>query len=103
MNFLQGDTYNLPVSLSDKDGLLDVSLISEVEFMFGNIRKLYPNDVTYDEVKGVFYIPLSQQETFSMINNEIECQARVKFNGGSVKGTRIIKMRVMDSISKAVL
>ena len=103
MGFLQGNTYQLQVTLSAKTGLLDVSLISSVEFMIGSVRKLYPNDCTYDETKGCFYIPLTQEDTFSLQNEITGVQARVKFLGGSVKGSKISHQKVLPSISKAVL
>lgn len=102
VEFVQGNTYELPVKLSYKEGVIDGQMVSEAEFTFGAIRKMYPDEVTYDAERQAFIVPLSQCETF-LLQGNVKYQARVKFTDGAVKGTRIGCSKVYDSISKAVL
>ena len=102
--FTQGDAYQLPVTLKDENGLINVDLISAVEFRFGDIRKVYPNEVTYDSDRGVFLVPLTQTDTFSLKNDPVECQARIKFqSSGDVRGTGTLSLNLQKALSKVVL
>lgn len=101
-NWMQGDTYELPVILKDQNGLLDIALIAEVEFMFNGLRKLYPEQVSYDAKAGVFIVPFTQEETLSM-NGKVKRQSRIVFVDGTVKGTDVYYEDVTESLSKVVL
>lgn len=99
---VQGDAFTMPVILRDRNGLLDVAAVARVEFMFGDLRKVYPDGVSYDGDRGVFLIPFSQEETFAL-RGAPRCQARVQLLNGSVHGTAPCRARVEESISKEVL
>lgn len=101
--FIQGNTYNLEIALSADSRLIKGSDVSEIEFMFGSIRKLYPEEVSFVEEKGLFVVPLSQEETFALKKGETPCQARVKFATGAVKASEARSYRVGEALSKAVL
>ena len=102
--FGQGESYVLPVILKDMDlQLLDIEAIASAEFTFGTVRKLYPGDVDYDGEKGVFQVPLSQEDTFQFRNGAVECQARVKLQGGAVLDTGIRLYGLQCALSKVVL
>jgi hypothetical protein len=76
--------------------------IKTIEFSFGDVRKYYPKDVTFDN--SYFIVSLSQKDTFSLSTRKVcNYQARVLFNDGSVKGTTPTEFSVIASESKEVL
>ena len=41
----QGNTYSLAIELQDDTGsVIDIDLVDRVEFVFGPVRKTYPED-----------------------------------------------------------
>ena len=114
MIFQEGNTYVLEIPLTVNGEDIDINDVSVVEFMFENIRKIYgtytennvqkTGDVTYDTDEKCFKVPLSQEETFSLMENGIiEYQARVKFTDISVESSCIYNGYVQKSLSKEVL
>ena len=102
----QGDAYALPVAITLDNSTIDIADIDTVEFQLGEgIRKLYPGDVTYDPADLYFYVPLTQDETFSLPADEaVQLDVRVKFTGGDVLGVRKMGViRVADAISEVKL
>ena len=105
MALRQGDSYNLPIKILIDSVILDMGLVDIVEFMFGDIRKVYGGTSTDGVIYSVdhFIVPLTQEETFSLKDKTVNYQARVKFTSGDVKGTSIKKCNLYDSISQEVL
>ena len=106
MNLLQGNTYNLELSLySNNDVIVPVEKINQVQVILGNIEKFYKangnGDVVYKD--GVFIIPLSQEETFSLEQDSFTWEARVLFNDGQVDGTGKQKGSISFSKTRKVL
>ena len=102
----QGDAYPLPVTVKLNKEPISLIDIETVEFYIGdNIRKLYPRDVAINETDGMFYVPLEQEETFSLPADEVvKMDVRIKFTSGVVKGYReMIYIYVDDATSKEVL
>lgn len=99
----QGNTYSLAIELQDEAGsVIDIDLVDRVEFVFGPVRKTYPEDAKFDRDLGQFIVALTQQDTF-MLDHVVVCQARIKFKDGTVVGTGITREAVYESISKEVL
>ena len=99
----KGNTYELRVMLSDSDGAsLDLQYVDQVEFIFGTIRKVYPDDVKAEPDSGDFLVLLSQEDTFEL-DRVVDYQARVKFVDGSVAATEIYRDVVRECLSKVVL
>lgn len=105
MALRQGDSYQLPIKIMINGVLLDMGLVTKVEFMFDNIRKVYGEDSTDGVIysEDHFIVPLSQEETFSLKDKTVDYQARVKFTSGEVKGTPIKRCNIYESISQEVL
>ena len=105
MALRQGDSYQLPIKILIDNVILDMGLVEIVEFMFGDIRKVYGGISTDGVIYSVdhFIVPLTQEETFSLKDKTVNYQARVKFTSGDVKGTAIKKCNLYDSISQEVL
>ena len=90
--------------LSDKQFNLADKMPKNTGMDFGKIFETKTGDVTYDGDEHKFNVPLTQEETFSLMGEAIiEYQARVKFNDGSVNGTVIQEGFVQRSLSKEVL
>ena len=99
----QGNTYSLAIELQDEAGsAIDIDLVDRVEFVFGMVRKTYPEDVKFDRELGQFIVGLTQLDTFKL-DHVVSCQARIKFKDESVTGTAITREAVYESISKEVL
>ena len=102
---MQGDQYAIPIIGKQNGKPLDMTTIDEVEFVIGQMRKLYPGEVVLDE-GGTFLFPLTQEETFAIQRSSQHVQIRVKFKGGAtptVIGVDVGDIYVADSISKVVL
>lgn len=105
MNIKQGDAYAIPVTIKQNGEAIALSDIQQIEFYIGGYRKLYPGEVIVDQSTGIFYVPITQDESFSWEENSpIYLDIRVKFNGGNVQGIlRQIGVGVVDAISQEVL
>lgn len=87
ISIMQGDAYDIPVTLKDKDGnaITDAD-VSAVKITLGSTSKSYPDEVTFDD--GVFLFPVTQEESFRMDGFK-QLEARVKFTSGEVMGCKL--------------
>ena len=100
-NIKQGDAYYVPITVTKDGEALDLSEVELVEFILGNLRKVYPGDVLYDD--GKFLFPVTQEETFVM-QNSVAYDVRVKFNSGVVVGLPSPGLQnIGNAISREVL
>ena len=101
----QGDEYSVLCSIKLNGAALDMYWVEKIEFMIGGVRKLWPGDVDSDPVNRVFYIPITQKESFSFpADGIVEADVRVKFYGDSVMGAKKkLYVRVSDAISEEVI
>ena len=112
MNIMQGDAYNIEITLTDADDvILTDQMVSAVEISLGGLTKTYPGDVTYEpetpsrgaaEPGGKWLFPVTQEETTRM-TGPLPFQVRVKFPGGDVVGTHLPTVYATASISTEVL
>ena len=101
----QGDAYVLPLNITVNGGQLPASEVEAVEVRLGDVRKTYPEEITYDVDTGFFLVSLTQADTFSLPEDDaVQLDVRVKFRGGSVAGTQKVTMIVsVDALSEEVL
>lgn len=101
---LQGNTYKLPVQLEDINGnVINSDLVQEIVVTLGNLEKQYTKgDFYFDEEKGCWVIPLTEQETFKL-NRSVKWQLRVLFKDGTIDGTEPKMISIIDSINKTIL
>jgi len=101
---MQGDQYRIPIELKDADGnFITQDTIKDLEVFVGKIRKTLSNgDLTFDSGENVFYIYLTQKETF-MLSGNVEVQARVLFLSNDVAGITLGTINVEKSASRVVL
>ena len=86
----QGDAVVIPVKIRINGDELPVEEVEAVEFRSGDVRKMFPGEVTYDPESLCFQMPLTQEDTFSFpADDSVQFDVRVKFHGGAVIGTQI--------------
>lgn len=84
MTIFQGDQYNIPIEITRSGQQQSVDSVSKLEVIFAGIRKEYPGEVF--EQDGVFYFPLSQEETMSLAENRYNLSVRPMFTDNTVEG-----------------
>ncbi len=100
---MAGDSCKLPIKIVTASGAADASAFTVVEGHVGHVRKtLYGGDITFDAEIGVFLVPLSQKETFSLRGKQ-RINLRCKFPGGDVIGTDLGTVVFESSLSKEVI
>lgn len=101
----QGDAVLVPIEVKLNGEVLDTVEAEQVEFFIGGFRKLWPGEVNFDAGDSCFYVPVSQEESFSWKENaNITVDVRVKFRGGNVMGAERLKYAlVVDAVSEEVL
>ena len=114
MNIMQGDAYNIEITLTDADGTaLTDETVETVEVSLGGLTKTYPGEVTFEPdapsrgapssvTTGKWLFPVTQEETACM-TGMLPFQVRVKFAGGNVVGARLPNVYATASISTEVL
>ena len=96
---MQGDAYYIPLSGSG----FTLNEVELIEFVIGQLRKTYPDEVGYDEDNALFLFPLAQQETY-LLSGPVMGQARIKFkNAQGVLGTSFYVDAVQRSAVRTVL
>jgi hypothetical protein len=103
MKILQGDSYPIPVEITQDDVPVTPELVEEVEITIGDrVRKTYTGgDVFYED--EMWYFLLSQEDTFSL-SGGYEVLLRLKYPGsGNVVGTKIGKLSVEKAQRKEVI
>lgn len=101
---MQGDQYRLPIELKDEDGtFVTREEVKDMEVFVGNTRKmLSKGEIEFEPLENVFYVSLSQKETF-MMRGDVSVQARILFLSGDVVGVNLGTVNFETSTSKVVL
>ena len=101
---MQGDQYRLPIELKDADGtFVTQEEIKDLEVFVGTTRKMLSDgEIEFEPLKNVFYVFLSQKETFLM-RGDVSVQARILFLSGDVVGIDLGKINFAQATSKVVL
>lgn len=101
---MQGDQYSLPIELKDADGtFVTLEEVKDLEVFVGTTRKmLSKGEIEFEPIENVFYIALTQKETF-MMRGDVSVQARVLFLSGDVVGIDLGKLNFAQATSKVVL
>ena len=101
---MQGDQYRLPIELKYADGtFVTLEEVKDMEVFVGTTRKMLSKDeIEFDSLENVFYVSLSQKETF-MMSGDVSVQVRVLFLSGDVVGIDLGKLNFAQSTSKVVL
>lgn len=101
---MQGDQFRLPIELKDEDGtFVTREEVKDLEVFVGTTRKmLSKGEIEFEPLENVFYVFLTQKETFLM-RGEVTVQARVLFLSGDVVGIDLGKINFAQATSKVVL
>ena len=106
----QGNQFYLEFQIEDENGtLLDISSILKVQFVIGNLTKIYDgvgNEVIYDSINKIFKVWVTEEETFKF-DKQVKMDARVLFKGEEnyrpIGGTYIESNYWYDSLKQEVL
>lgn len=101
---MQGDQFRLPIELKDADGtFVTREEVKDIEVFVGTVRKmLSKGEIEFEPLENVFYVFLTQKETF-MMRGEVPVYARVLFLSGDVVGVDLGKLNFAQTTSKVVL
>ena len=101
---MQGDQYRISIELKDADGtFVTREEVKDMEVFVGTTRKmLSKGEIEFDSLENVFYVYISQKETF-MMRGDVSVQARVLFLSGDVVGIDLGKLNFAQATSKVVL
>ena len=101
---MQGDAYNIPVTIKSGNGtLITPEIAACVEITVGQFTKRWPGQVTFDEKTGEWQFPVTQKQTFRFAPGAAVVQARVVFQDGSIMGGSGAPVRVEQSASHGTL
>lgn len=101
---MQGDAYNIPVTIKSGNGtLITPEIAACVEITVGQFTKRWPGQVTFDEKTGEWKFPVTQKQTFRFAPGAAVVQARVVFQDGSIMGGSGAPVRVEQSASRGTL
>lgn len=101
---MQGDAYNIPVTIKSGNGtLITPEIAACVEITVGQFTKRWPGQVTFDEKTGEWQFPVTQKQTFRFAPGTAVVQARVVFQDGSIMGGSGAPVRVEQSASRGTL
>lgn len=101
---MQGDAYNIPVTIKSGNGtLITPEIAACVEITVGQFAKRWPGQVTFDEKTGEWKFPMTQNQTFRFTPGAAVVQARVVFQDGSIMGGSGAPMHVEQSASRGTL
>ena len=101
---MQGDQYRLPIELKNADGTFVArEEVKDLEVFVGTTRKmLSKGEIEFEPLENVFYVFLSQKDTFMMFGS-VSVQARLLFLSGDVVGVDLGKINFTQATSKVVL
>lgn len=101
---MQGDQYKIPIELKYADGtFVTREEVKDLEVFVGTTRKmLSKGEVEFEPLENLFYVSLTQKETF-MMRGDVSAQARVLFLSGDVVGVNLGTVNFEASTSKVVL
>ncbi len=101
---MQGDQYRIPIELKHEDGsFITAEEVKDVEIYVGTLRKLLSNgSVIFDKSDNLFYVFVSQRDTFLFLG-DVNVQARVLYLSGDVVGIDLGAVNFGRATSKVVL
>lgn len=105
IKIMQGDSYDIPVSVTQDDVTVTPEMVTDIEISVGSdIQKRYSNGEVYYGEDGQWYFRLSQEETFAM-EDSYEVYVRAVYSGdpSDVVGVRAGAIIMQETGSTEVL
>jgi hypothetical protein len=104
LQMMTGDAYELPIQITLKNGIASDDAFKDVEVVIGNaIRKTLQNkEISYDKNEQVFYVKLTQDDTFKL-RGKRDVDIRLLFANGEVFGVKAGTLEHEESQSRTVL
>lgn len=100
---MQGDACYLGIRITNNAGNpVTPADIQDVEITIGPLRKTYRGaQLTCEE--GLWFFPLTQQETFSCPRGNLNAQVRIHWANGVVEGRPVMGICLSESLSREVI
>ena len=100
---MSGDAYSVPIRVTLNGEATTTDSFEDVEVCIGRIRKtLSDKSIFFDDESGLFLVPMTQKETFSL-HGRARVNLRCKFKGGSVVGLNLGVLEIAMANSREVL
>lgn len=101
MNIMQGDEYDVYLTLTDADGeTISTEGVADVEVGFGGKFFTYTgNTLTYDSDKGAWVFHLTEATT-SAFHGVLSFQVRVTFDNDDIVGIRLPLVYVTTQMAR---
>lgn len=102
MNIMQGDEYDVYLTLTDADGeTITTEGVADVEVGLGGMFfSLSENTISYDAEKGAWVFRLSEENTTEM-SGVLSFQVRVTFDNDDIVGTRLPLVYVTTKMNRS--
>lgn len=100
---MQGDAYAVPFVIRQGGTAVTPQMVTAVELTIGTLSRVWPGEVSYDEKKGQWLFPLTQEQTMAFAEGKVPTQVRVKFLDDRVVGAQGAAINVVESASKGVI
>ena len=103
MKIMQGDSYPIPIDITQDGIVVTPEIVEDVEITVGTeIRKLYSTgDLRFED--GTWYLLMTQRETFSMSGaNEVVCRLKYPVSGYTC-GVRVGILNVIETSQRRVI
>ena len=103
MNIMQGDEYDVFLTLTDADGaLITTEGVTDVEVGLGGLFfSLTGNTLSYNSDRGAWVFRLEEDKTEAM-KGVLSFQVRVTFDNDDIVGTRLPLVYVTTSMQRPV-
>lgn len=101
MNIMQGDEYDVFLTLTDADGeTITTEGVADVEVGLGGLFFcLSENTISFDSEKGAWVFRLAEEETEGM-KGVLSFHVRVTFDNDDIVGTRLPLVYVTTKMSR---
>ena len=101
MNIMQGDEYDVYLTLTDADGeTISTEGVADVEVgMGGVVFKYSANTLSYDSEKGAWVFRLTE-ETTATFKGVLTFQVKVTFDNDDIVGTRLPLVYVTTQMAR---
>ena len=103
MKIIQGDSYPIPITITQDGIVVTPEIVEDVEITVGSgIRKLHSaGEIRFED--DTWYLLMTQQETFSLNGaNEVVCRLKYPVSGYT-HGVRVGNLDVIEISQKRVM
>lgn len=86
LKIFQGDQYAIPITVKRNGVIQTDNNIRKLEIILAGMRKLYPEEILYNEPTQKFLFPLNQSDSFSLEADTYDALGRAYYKDGTISG-----------------